>query len=142
MDDPFRSTKSVRTGTVSGVVSGGDLRPSCKRDYRRISYRDVCPVSDDLPLAGNLRISAVISVLFCVTVAIANDGVRTEEDASETASASNNVLREVDSRRRFGDWEGDTVHGAAHSGMIMTCVERKSGFLDHSEDERRHQRSD
>lgn len=36
----------------------------------------------------------VISVLFCVTVAIANDGVRTAEDASETASASNNVLRE------------------------------------------------
>ena len=35
----------------------------------------------------------------------------------------------VDSRRRFGDWEGDTVHGAGHSGMIMTCVERKSGFL-------------
>ena len=36
---------------------------------------------------------------------------------------------EVDSRRRFGDWEGDTVHGAGHSGMIMTCVERKSGYL-------------
>jgi IS30 family transposase len=35
----------------------------------------------------------------------------------------------VDSRRRFGDWEGDTVHGAGHSGMIMTCVERKSRFL-------------
>lgn len=35
----------------------------------------------------------------------------------------------VDSRRRFGDWEGDTVHGAGRSGMIMTCVERKSGFL-------------
>ena len=36
---------------------------------------------------------------------------------------------EADSRRRFGDWEGDTVHGAGHSGMIMTCVERKSGYL-------------
>ena len=36
---------------------------------------------------------------------------------------------EVDSRSRFGDWEGDTVHGAGHSGMIMTCVERKSGYL-------------
>ncbi len=36
---------------------------------------------------------------------------------------------EVDSRRCFGDWEGDTVHGAGHSGMIMTCVERKSGYL-------------
>jgi transposase, IS30 family len=35
----------------------------------------------------------------------------------------------VDKRRRFGDWEGDTVHGAGHSGMIMNCVERKSGFL-------------
>ena len=36
---------------------------------------------------------------------------------------------DFDSRRRFGDWEGDTVHGAGHSGMIMTCVERKSGYL-------------
>jgi len=36
---------------------------------------------------------------------------------------------EVDSRRRFGDWEGDTVHGTGHSGMIMTCVEPKSGYL-------------
>ena len=36
---------------------------------------------------------------------------------------------DVDSRRRFGDWEGDAVHGAGHSGMIMTCVERKSGYL-------------
>lgn len=35
----------------------------------------------------------------------------------------------VASRRRYGDWEGDTVHGAGRSGMVMTCVERKSGYL-------------
>jgi IS30 family transposase len=35
----------------------------------------------------------------------------------------------VDRRSRYGDWEGDTMHGAGHSGMIMTCVDRKSGYL-------------
>lgn len=35
----------------------------------------------------------------------------------------------VNRRSRYGDWEGDTMHGAGHSGMIMTCVDRKSGFL-------------
>jgi transposase, IS30 family len=32
-------------------------------------------------------------------------------------------------RSRVGDWEGDTVHGAAKSGYIATLVERKSGYL-------------
>jgi transposase, IS30 family len=32
-------------------------------------------------------------------------------------------------RGRIGDWEGDTVHGAAHSGYVATLVERKSGYL-------------
>ena len=35
----------------------------------------------------------------------------------------------VDRRSRYGDWEGDTLHGAGHLGMIMTCVDRKSGYL-------------
>lgn len=35
----------------------------------------------------------------------------------------------VDARRRYGDWEGDTVVGAQHSGAIVTLVERKSGYL-------------
>lgn len=35
----------------------------------------------------------------------------------------------VDRRRRYGDWEGDTVVGAGHSGAIVTLVERKSGYL-------------
>jgi IS30 family transposase len=35
----------------------------------------------------------------------------------------------VDARRRYGDWEGDTVVGARQSGAIVTLVERKSGFL-------------
>jgi IS30 family transposase len=32
-------------------------------------------------------------------------------------------------RRRFGDWEGDTVEGAKGSGHITTHVERKSRYL-------------
>jgi IS30 family transposase len=45
----------------------------------------------------------------------------------------------VELRRRFGDWKGDTVHGAGHSEIIMTCVERKKQISDHCEDEGRHQ---
>ena len=32
----------------------------------------------------------------------------------------------VESKRRFGDWEGDTVIGKGHRGALVTLVERKS----------------
>jgi len=35
----------------------------------------------------------------------------------------------VDQRKRFGDWEGDTVEGAKGSGGIASHVERKSRYL-------------
>lgn len=35
----------------------------------------------------------------------------------------------VDTRQRFGDWEGDTVEGSKGSGLITTHVERKSKYL-------------
>lgn len=35
----------------------------------------------------------------------------------------------IDQRRRYGDWEGDTVVGAGQSGAIVTMVERKCGYL-------------
>jgi IS30 family transposase len=34
----------------------------------------------------------------------------------------------VDERRRFGDWEGDTIVGARRQSGLVTLVERKSGF--------------
>ena len=34
----------------------------------------------------------------------------------------------VDSRQRLGDWEGDTVIGRGHSGVLVTLVERRSRF--------------
>jgi len=34
----------------------------------------------------------------------------------------------VEARRRFGDWEGDTVVGKQGRGGLVTLVERKSGF--------------
>ena len=35
----------------------------------------------------------------------------------------------VETRRRVGHWEADTVIGAAHKGALVTLVERKSGML-------------
>jgi len=35
----------------------------------------------------------------------------------------------VAQRKRFGDWEGDTMVGRRHSGALVTLVERKSGYL-------------
>lgn len=35
----------------------------------------------------------------------------------------------VQRRKRYGHWEGDTIHGADKSGYIATFVERKSGYL-------------
>jgi len=32
-------------------------------------------------------------------------------------------------RRRFGDWEGDTVSGGVGKGCLLTCVDRKSRYL-------------
>jgi IS30 family transposase len=34
----------------------------------------------------------------------------------------------VASRRRYGDWEGDTLVGRRHVGGLLSLVERKSGF--------------
>jgi IS30 family transposase len=34
----------------------------------------------------------------------------------------------VDKRSRIGDWEGDTVIGKAHKGVLVTLVERKSRY--------------
>jgi len=36
---------------------------------------------------------------------------------------------EVESNRRFGHWEGDTIEGSAKKGYIATHVERKSKLL-------------
>lgn len=35
----------------------------------------------------------------------------------------------VETRERFGDWEGDTIEGKRSSGFIATHVERKSRYL-------------
>ena len=36
---------------------------------------------------------------------------------------------EVEARGRFGDWESDTLEGAAHAAYLATHVERKSRYL-------------
>lgn len=35
----------------------------------------------------------------------------------------------VETRKRLGDWEGDTIIGKGHRGAVLTLVERKSGYL-------------
>ena len=44
----------------------------------------------------------------------------------------------VDKRRRIGDWEGDTVIGHAHQGVLVTLVERKSRYTLACQLESRH----
>lgn len=34
----------------------------------------------------------------------------------------------INRRRRYGDWEGDTIVGKSHQGGLVTLVERKSGL--------------
>jgi IS30 family transposase len=35
----------------------------------------------------------------------------------------------VASKRRFGDWEADTIIGARHQGALLSCTERKSKLV-------------
>jgi len=35
----------------------------------------------------------------------------------------------VETRARYGDWEGDTMVGHRHQGHLVTHVERKSRFI-------------
>jgi len=37
-------------------------------------------------------------------------------------------LKVIETRRRFGDWEGDTIVGAGRRGGLVSLVERKSGY--------------
>jgi IS30 family transposase len=37
--------------------------------------------------------------------------------------------RVVDQRKRYGDWEGDTIVSRGHRGGLVSLVERKSGYL-------------
>ena len=36
--------------------------------------------------------------------------------------------KDVEARKRLGDWEGDTIIGAKHKGAVLTLVDRKSGY--------------
>jgi IS30 family transposase len=44
----------------------------------------------------------------------------------------------VDKRSRIGDWEGDTVIGKGHQGVLVTLVERKSRYTLASQLDSRH----
>ena len=37
-------------------------------------------------------------------------------------------LKDVEERKRLGDWEGDTIVGANHKGSVLTLVDRKPGY--------------
>src|SRR5688500_15979210 len=52
----------------------------------------------------------------------------TAADASPAKRPSQDRPAIVERRGRFGDWEGDTVHGRGKP-CVVTTVERKSGFV-------------
>lgn len=56
-------------------------------------------------------------------------GTKQREKRREEAKKKRISVRPpvVEKRTRCGDWEGDTVEGAQHSGSILTHVDRKSG---------------
>jgi len=58
-------------------------------------------------------------------------GTKTREKQREEAKKKRIDTRpkEVESRERIGDWEGDTIVGAERTKQILTHVDRKSGFL-------------
>jgi len=125
MDDPFIN-ESVRTGLYQ-EWSPEEIAGRMKRDYRRtlsrcVSYQTIYRWLETCEYRRHFRSF------------LRHGRYRKRRGTDGRGRIRNRVSIEqrparVDSRRRFGDWEGDTVHGAAHSGMIMTCVERKSGFL-------------
>ncbi len=57
----------------------------------------------------------------------------TKERAKQREEAKKRRIDErpiiVDQRKRFGDWEGDTVVGTDRKSAILTYVERKSGYV-------------
>jgi IS30 family transposase len=44
----------------------------------------------------------------------------------------------VDERSRIGDWEGDTIVGKGHQGVLLTLVERKSRYTLARQSDSRH----
>lgn len=59
----------------------------------------------------------------------ANKRRRARRDSPMVARSIAGRPAVVDRRSRYGDWEGDTIIGARHSGALVTNVERKSGYL-------------
>ena len=49
-------------------------------------------------------------------------GIKPEHTIHERSKA-------IEARLRFGDWEGDTIHGAMNKGGLLTLVDRKSRKL-------------
>jgi IS30 family transposase len=57
---------------------------------------------------------------------------RLRKEKRATLAAPRNIAarpKNIEARKTYGHWEGDTVHGAGKSGYIATHVERKSGYL-------------
>ncbi|MAU34007.1 hypothetical protein CL689_00100 [Candidatus Saccharibacteria bacterium] len=61
-----------------------------------------------------------------------NGSTKANENYCHSCTAARDISNRpavVESRTRYGDWEGDTVHGKDRSGYIATFVERRSGYL-------------
>ena len=123
MDDPFID-ESVRRG-LSQEWSPEQIGGRIKRDHPRAGQVSYQTIYRWLETCENRRHFRSF---------LRHGRYRQHWDTNARGHLRNRVSIEkcpttVDSRRCFGDGEGDTVHGAGHSGMIMTCGERKSGFL-------------
>lgn len=102
----------------------GRLKQQCRDDRRRqVSHQTIYTWIDAQPAEDRRRFRSFLR----------RSGKRRPHE-DRRGKLPNTVSIEgrpqvIDQRRRYGDWEGDTVVGAGRSGAIVTLVERKSGYL-------------
>lgn len=126
MDQPdvaeFVRTNLVRAWSPD-QIAGRSKREFADDRRRQISHQTIYTWIDSLPADDRRRFRSFLR----------RDGKkpRRQERRGQIPNQVSIAGRPkvVDRRQRFGDWEGDTMVGARHSGAIVTLVERKSGYL-------------
>jgi IS30 family transposase len=103
-------------------IAGWSRREFCRQPQRRISRQTVYDWIRELPSEERRAWRGCLRF-----------GVRRRKRREDAGRLPNAVRIDgrpaiVASRRRYGDWEGDTIVGRGRLGGLLSLVERKSGF--------------